>query len=74
LEITQEKTSSTSLAPSQLIVKYIDQIDGAQRQVIITNNAVAASQGRRSSEEIEFIGAPTGELAGRFGEREMRLK
>ncbi|KUI88598.1 hypothetical protein ASV59_15910, partial [Pseudomonas aeruginosa 0C2E] len=74
LEITQEKTSSTSLAPSQLIVKYIDQIDGEQRQVIITNNAVAASQGRRSSEEIEFIGAPTGELAGRFGEREMRLK
>lgn len=45
LEITQEKTGSTSLAPSQLIVKYIDQTDGAQRQVIVNNNAVAASQG-----------------------------
>ncbi|HEK4028457.1 TPA: hypothetical protein SLU87_001320 [Pseudomonas aeruginosa] len=74
LEITQEKTGSTSLAPSQLIVKYIDQIDGAQRQIIVNNNAVAASQGRRSSEEIEFLGVPTGELAGRVGEREMRLK
>ncbi|MBN0832111.1 hypothetical protein JTL90_31990, partial [Pseudomonas aeruginosa] len=74
LEITQEKTGSTSLAPSQLIVKYIDQIDGAQRQVIVNNNAVAASQGRRSSEEVEFLGVPTGELAGRVGEREMRLK
>ncbi|MDF5921087.1 hypothetical protein P4133_21510 [Pseudomonas aeruginosa] len=72
LEITQEKTV-TSLAPSQLIVKYIDQTDGAQRQVIVNNNAVAAAVGRRSSEEVEFW-APTGELAGRVGEREMRLK
>ncbi len=53
-------------------MKYIDQTDGAQRQVIVNNNAVAASQGRRSSEEVEFLGVPTGELAGRVGEREMR--
>ncbi|MDF5987626.1 hypothetical protein P4131_25580 [Pseudomonas aeruginosa] len=41
-------------------MKYIDQIDGAQRQIIVNNNAVAASQGRRSSEEIEFLGAYRG--------------
>lgn len=74
LEIVQEQASSSASAPSQLVVKFVDQVRGDQRQVVISNNAVAAATGRRATESIEYFGAPTAQIAGRLGARDMRIK
>lgn len=74
LEIIQEQATSSASAPSQLVVKFIDQVRGDQRQVVIANNAVAAATGRRSTETVEYFGAPTAQIAGRMGARDMRVK
>lgn len=74
LEITQEQATSSASAPSQLVVKFVDQVRGDPRQVVIANNAVAAATGRRSTESVEYFGAPTAQIAGRLGARDMRIK
>jgi len=74
LDITKEQAGSTVSASSQMVVKYRDGLNGETRQVVVVNSAVAASAGRRSTETVEYFGAPTAEIAGRLGLRDMRAK
>ncbi|QIE87323.1 hypothetical protein [Pseudomonas nitroreducens] len=76
LEITQEETSSSGSesVPSQLVAKYEDAITGETRSVRAVNSAVAARDGGQSVEEVEYVGAPTAEIAGRLCQRDLVIK
>ena len=74
LEVTQEEASSGDAVPSQIVGKYVDAITGETRAVRAVNAAVAQRAGGRSSEEIEYFGAPTAEIAGRLIQRDLRIK
>ncbi|CDM42377.1 hypothetical protein [Ectopseudomonas oleovorans] len=76
LEIIEDEASSNSSTsvPSELVVSYVDAIDGKKKHVRVVNSAVAARDGGRSSESIEYFGAPTGEIAGRLALRDLRVK
>lgn len=74
LEITEDESSSTDSVPSELLVKYTDAITGESQQVRAVNAAVAARNGGRSSETVEYVGAPTGEIAGRLATRDLRTR
>lgn len=74
LEITDEDASTTDVVPSEVLVKYTDAITGDTQQVRACNAAVAARAGGRTSETVEYLGAPTGEIAGRLALRELRIK
>lgn len=76
LEIAQDEAAAGdgNSVPSQLVVKYEDAITGDTRKVRAVNSAVAQRDGGRSSEEIEYVGAPTAEIAGRLATRDLRVK
>lgn len=74
LEVPQEEASSGDSVPSQIVGKYVDAITGETRAVRAVNAAVAQRAGGRSSEEIEYFGAPTAEIAGRLIQRDLRIK
>lgn len=74
LSIEEEEASSSTLPPSQLLVKYVDAITGETRTARAINAAMAQSQGGPSIETVEYLGIPTGELAGRVASRDMRIK
>lgn len=74
LEAKQEEATSSDEVPSQIIGKYTDAIDGKQRSVRAVNSAVAQRAGGRSSEEIDYFAAPTGQIAGRLAQRDLRIK
>lgn len=76
LEITQEETSSSGgdSVPSQLVAKYEDAITGETRSVRAVNSAVAARDGGQSVEEVEYVGAPTAQIAGRLCQRDLVIK
>lgn len=76
LEITQEEASAGDgdSVPSQLIGKYEDAITGEIRKVRAVNTAVAQRDGGRSSEEVEYLGAPTAEICGRLISRDLRIR
>ncbi|TBU75188.1 hypothetical protein [Phytopseudomonas daroniae] len=74
LEVKQEEATSSDEVPSQIIGKYTDAIDGKQRSVRAVNSAVAQRAGGRSSEEIDYFAAPTGQIAGRLAQRDLRIK
>ncbi|SEI21459.1 hypothetical protein [Pseudomonas asplenii] len=76
LEITQMEASSGDgdSTPSELIVKYEDAITGDTRSVRAVNSAIAQRDRGRSSETVEYPGAPTGEIAGKLASRDLRIK
>ncbi|MCP8465182.1 phage tail protein [Pseudomonas sp. ZM23] len=76
IQITQEETSSngSDTVPSQLLVKYEDAITGEMRTVRAVNSAVAARDGGQSVEEVEYVGAPTAEIAARLCQRDLTIK
>lgn len=74
LEITDDDASSTDSVPSELLVKYTNAITGDTEQVRTVNSAVAARDGGRSSETIEYPGAPTAEIAARLAVRDLRIR
>jgi putative tail protein len=74
LEITEEEAPSDDAAPSELIVKYVDAITGDRKAVRAVNSAVAARAGGRSSQTVDYPGAPTGEIAARLAQRDLRIK
>lgn len=76
LEITKDESASndSSSVPSVLYVKYVDAIDGESKQVKGVNSAVAKRDGGQSAQTVEYVGAPTGDIAGRLLQRDMRLK
>lgn len=74
LEVTQEEAASGDSVPSQIVGKYVDAITGETRTVRAVNAAVAQRAGGRSSEEVEYFGAPTAEIAGRLIQRDLRIK
>lgn len=76
LDITKDETSAgdADSVPSQLIVQYEDAITGETRTVRAVNSAVAQRDGGRSSEQVEYPGAPTADIAGRLATRDMRIK
>lgn len=74
LEVTQEEAASSDSVPSQVIGKYVDAITGETRTVRAVNAAVAQRAGGRSSEEIDYFGAPTAAIAGRLIQRDLRIK
>lgn len=74
LEVAQEEASSGDSVPSQVIGKYTDAITGETRAVRAVNAAVAQRAGGRSSEEIDYFGAPTAAIAGRLVQRDLRIK
>lgn len=74
LEIDEDTRPSQDAMPSEVIVKYVDAIDGESRQVRAVNAAIAASAGGRSAEVVSYPGVPTGEIAGRLAQRDLRIK
>jgi len=74
LEMTQEEASSSDTVPSQIVGKYVDAITGETKQVRAVNSAVAQRDSGRSSETVEYFGAPTPEIAGRLVQRDLRVK
>ena len=73
LEILEDEVATINDMPSELLVKYVDAIDGEEKTVRVSNAAVAA-RGWRSSETVDYPGAPTAELAARLGQRDMAIK
>lgn len=74
LEIVEDEVPSQTSIPSQLIVNYVDAITGASRSVRAVNAAVAARDLGRSSESIDYPGAPTGQIAARLAQRDLRIR
>lgn len=75
LDIVRDEASSndSSSVPSIMVVKYVDAIDGKTKQVRAVNSAVAARDGGQSVQTKDYPGAPTGEVAGRLLQRDLRL-
>ncbi len=73
LEFKFESSNNTEV-PSQIIVKYNDAITFEDRPAYANNPAIAQGQTGRSTETIEFLALPTGELATRVGYRELKAK
>lgn len=76
LEITKDESSSndSNSVPSVLYAKYTDAITGETKQVKTVNSAVAKRDGGQSAQTVEYVGAPTGDIAGRLLVRDMRIK
>lgn len=74
LSIEEDETSSALIAPSQLFVEYTDAITGQTRRARAVNQAIAQLQGGPSSETKSYPGIPTGDLAARVAQRDMRVK
>ena len=74
LSIEEDETSSALIAPSQLFVEYTDAITGETRRARAVNQAIAQLQGGPSSETKSYPGIPTGDLAARVAQRDMRVK
>lgn len=74
LSIEEDETSSALIAPSQLLVEYTDAITGETRRARAVNQAIAQLQGGPSSETKSYPGIPTGDLAARVAQRDMRVK
>ncbi|MFY1053550.1 hypothetical protein ACOQNP_18180 [Ectopseudomonas khazarica] len=74
LSIEDDETGSAVLAPSQLYVEYTDAITGETRRARAVNPAIAQAQGGPSSETKSYPGLPTGDLAARVVQRDMRVK
>lgn len=75
LEITRDESASNdgSAVPSIMVVKYVDAIDGKTKQVKGVNSAVAARDGGQTVEAKDYPGAPTGDIAGRLLQRDLRI-
>ncbi|WP_435609934.1 phage tail protein [Pseudomonas knackmussii] len=75
LDIIRDESSSNdnSSVPSILVVKYVDAIDGATKQVKAVNSAVAGRDGGQTVQTKDYPGAPTGDIAGRLCLRDLRL-
>ncbi|NMY40570.1 hypothetical protein HBN76_04560 [Pseudomonas sp. WS 5013] len=74
LEIVEDEIPSQTSVPSQLIVNYVDAITGDKRSVRAVNAAVAARDLGRSSESVDYPGAPTGGIAARLAQRDLRIR
>lgn len=74
LSIEDDETSSALIAPSQLFVEFIDAITGETRRARAVNPAIAQLQGGPSSETKSYPGLPTGDLAARVVQRDMRVR
>lgn len=74
LSIDDEEASSALIAPSQLFVEYTDPITGESRRARAVNQAIAQRQGGPSAETVNYPWLPTGDLAGRVAQRDMRIK
>lgn len=74
LGVDEDEASSALIAPSQLVVEYVDAISGETRRARAVNSAIAQAQGGPSVETISYPGLPTAELAGRVAGRDMRIK
>lgn len=76
LEISKDEASAgdADSVPSQLVGTYEDAITGDTRKVRAVNSAVAQRDGGRSSEEVDYPGAPTAEIAGRLVTRDLRIR
>lgn len=74
LSIEDDETGSAVLAPSQLYVEFTDAITGETRRARAVNPAIAQVQGGPSSETKSYPGLPTGDLAARVVQRDMRVK
>ncbi len=74
LGIEEHEAPSTMVAPSQLIVEYVDAITGETRRARAVNSAIVQAQGGPSVETVSYPGIPTAELAGRVVGRDMRIK
>jgi len=76
LEISKDESSAgdADSVPSQLVVQYEDAITGDMRTVRAVNSAVAQRSGGSSSEQVEYPGAPTAEIAARLANRDLRIK
>lgn len=74
LSIEEDETSSALIAPSQLFVEFTDALTGETRRARAVNQAIAQLQGGPSSETKSYPGIPTGDLAARVVQRDMRVK
>lgn len=74
LEVLEDEVPAIDDMPSELIVKYVDAIDGETKQVRGVNSAVAARGWGRSAKTVEYPAAPTAEIAARLLERDMRIE
>lgn len=74
LEVLEDENTAADEIPSELIVRYVDAINGESKTVRAVNAAVAARYRGRSTETVEYPGCPTGEIAGRLAERDLRIK
>ncbi|MDH0095847.1 phage tail protein [Ectopseudomonas hydrolytica] len=73
LSIEEDESSSALIAPSQLFVEYTDAVTGETRRARAVNQAIAQLQGGPSSETRSYPGIPTGDLAARVVQRDMRV-
>lgn len=74
LNIEDDETGSATQAPSQLYVEFVDAITGNKRRARAVNPAIAQVQGGPSSETKSYPAIPTGDLAARVVQRDMRVK
>ena len=74
LSIEDDETGSAVQAPSQLYVEFVDAITGKKRRARAVNPAIAQVQGGPSSETKSYPAIPTGDLAARVAQRDMRVK
>ena len=73
LEVLENEAPSVDDMPSAMVVNYIDAIDGEKKTVRGVNAAISA-RGKRAPKTVDYLGAPTAEIAGRLLERDMRIE
>ncbi len=74
LSIEDDETGSAVHSPSQLYVEFVDAITGKKERARAVNPAIAQVQGGPSSETKSYPAIPTGDLAARVVQRDLRVK
>jgi len=73
LEVLENEAPSVDDMPSAIVVNYTDAIDGEKKTVRGVNAAISA-RGKRAPKTVDYLGAPTAEIAGRLLARDMRIE
>lgn len=74
LEVQDDATTAPDSSHNELVVNYIDPIDGEKRQIRIQNLAGIQASNNIASTSVDYLGAYSAELAGRIGQRDMSIQ
>lgn len=73
LSIEDDDSAMSQGMVNEIIVKYVNPIDGKDGQIRVQNLGSMQSVGAVNSKTVEYPGLPTGSLAARIGQRDLRV-